>query len=240
MWRLTCNLSILIALLCCGTAEASWMRRYDALKAGRTAIAPLPNGYVVAVQVQQNVAIVVLDAAGEVKTARNLDGYNLVFLTTSAAGEIFAVVSMSWPAPAEERFVRILKLRSDLTTIWSRRVVSSYGDDVYPRRAAGTSDGGVVVAGFHRAASVVMKLNRQGDVEWATQVDPTDRDVINAIVQARDGGYIAAGNSPRHAWLLRFAADGKLLWQRGYAPVPGFQSMVERKDGAIFAVTGLS
>jgi hypothetical protein len=234
MLRRLLLLFIALALLCGVDAQAGWARRYEAVKsAQRSMIAPLSDGgYAVGVNATPN-AIFVVDRRGAVRAALRVEQDEILFLTTGTDGAIFAGVGSS---KIESNGPRLLKLRPDLSVAWTRQLTTDGGERVDFSRAAGTRDGGVVVVTHLHAASVVTKLNRRGDVEWATAVDPSDHERIGAVQQTRDGGYVAAGASPRWAWLLKLAADGRLVWQRNYGPKEGWlHSVAETSDGAIVA-----
>ena len=190
------SFSTFLALLCAAEMQAAWMQRYEGTKSvQRSLIAALPRGgYVAGVEGTPN-ALLVVDARGNVKAARRLDPYTLTCLTTAPDGSIFAGIRHSHDQSPESP--RLVKFRADLSVAWSRRLMRDDGARMGIGRATGTSDGGVAVTGILHGASVVVKLNRGGAVEWATGIDPSGVQAIESIRQTKDGGYVAAGGSPR-------------------------------------------
>ena len=229
-------------------AVAASIHRYDALTGTqRCAIAALPDGrYLLGAlasdgagpELEGKNALVIVGKDGEVETARNVGKFRIIFVATGPAGEMFAGVGLLPPAPEEEQFLRVVKLRPDFSVAWARRIVAPNGHPIGFSRATGTRDGGIVLAGvYDTAASVIAKLDAQGELEWTTRIDPSDEDAITSISQARDGGYVAAGRSPRWPWLIRLAPDGGVVWQTAYGPRQGeLVGAVETNDGAIVAL----
>jgi|GEM_PF-3143958 len=232
MRRHVCRAAAVLALVFSPVARAAWSHRFDALPGGQCGvITALPNGgYAVGVNGWPS-WIVILDANGEVKAARKIDGAELRFLSANARGEIYLIVRRQYPAVGS----LLLKLHPDLAIAWTRMITTGESDAGFDR-VASTRDGGVVVACELFAGTVITKLGPGGDVEWTTRVDPSGSEVINAIEQTKDGGYLAAGSSPRWPWLIRLSGDGTLSWQRAYGPERGsLQSVAETANGDIVA-----
>lgn len=112
--------------------------------------------------------------------------------------------------------------------LWQQRVSTGGGDDV-PYAALETPDGGFVVAGSTRADTTtqdfdfwVVKLDRDGDVEWQRAYGGPEWDAASGVAAAGDGGYVLVGRTESSGagnidlWVLRIDAAGGVLWQRTF------------------------
>ncbi|HET6867511.1 MAG TPA: hypothetical protein VFH80_16440 [Solirubrobacteraceae bacterium] len=95
-----------------------------------------------------------------------------------------------------------------------------------------TSDGGLIAVGTttdanHDNAGLVIKLDGQGNVQWQRQIGPgsTTQELLNAVQQTSDGGYVVAGQlEPPNAtgqtlasvFVVRLDASGNVVWQQSY------------------------
>lgn len=95
-----------------------------------------------------------------------------------------------------------------------------------------TADGGYIAAGSFTDSSqdtgaLLLKLDSAGNVQWQKDLGPagSTQAYFNAVQQTADGGYVAAGAyytptsgpAPTQVLVARFAADGSLTWQHGFA-----------------------
>ena len=107
-----------------------------------------------------------------------------------------------------------------------------------------TRDGGFILAGtsssmksgdkmedsFGKEDFWIIKLNAKGDEEWQKTLGGTGSDVLTAIHQTRDGGYIIGGSSdsmvsgiktePNYGsldyWIIKLSSSGTIEWQKTY------------------------
>lgn len=123
-----------------------------------------------------------------------------------------------------------------------------------------TGDGGYIAAGTYTSATdtgaLLLKLTRNGTVQWQRRLGPDGgtRGYFNAVRQAADGGYVAAGDYYRlspgvsriQVLVARFASNGTLTWEHGFATQTGSgppasisnaTSIVQTADGG-YAVAG--
>lgn len=121
-----------------------------------------------------------------------------------------------------------------------------------------TADGGFVGAGgVYTAAEtpsggLVLKLDASGNVEWQSVIGPLGQTtvVFNAIQQASDGGYVAAGNSYvlssrcqpfecEGGLVVKIDSSGKVQWQRALSAAGSnslfLDSLVATSDGGYVA-----
>jgi hypothetical protein len=103
-----------------------------------------------------------------------------------------------------------------------------YGGDWYDYASSiqQTSDGGYIVAGWTQSfGSVgrddvwVLKLDKDGNIQWQKTYSNPDVDYANSIQQTSDGGYIVAGWTESSllnydVWVLKLDANGNIQWQK--------------------------
>jgi hypothetical protein len=235
------RLFLIAVLILCAAAEparASWTRRYSTTHDVHDGFAaPLPRGgFAFAINGHPSGAILTIDSQGAVRTARSIGTLDVIFMTTTATGEIYAGLV----GESEEKWnARIVKLRRDLTAVWTRRVAAAAdGERIDIRGGAATRDGGVVLIGRREGGSLVVKLDGRGNVQWSVLIDESGPERPRTIRQAPDGGYVVAGEG-RYAWMARLASDGALVWQKRYIPVRAITSLVVEPDGSIVCVGDL-
>lgn len=88
-----------------------------------------------------------------------------------------------------------------------------------------TSDGGLIVAGYTTsggADALIVKLDKNGTVEWSKTYGTNGTQVAYAVKQATDGGFIVvASNDPldnfiRDILLLKLKSNGDIDWSKTY------------------------
>jgi len=107
-----------------------------------------------------------------------------------------------------------------------------------------TRDGGLIVAGETLSFGAggndawIMKLTKEGDVEWQHTYGGERGDRADAIRQAYDGGYIVAGSTVsfgstegNNFWLLKISEKGKIIWERTYGPAIRLVSFEQADEG---------
>lgn len=99
-----------------------------------------------------------------------------------------------------------------------------------------TSDGGYVLlgqtdsSGMRRWDLWVLKLDKNGNIQWEKTYGGVNGDYAHSIRQTRDGGYIAAGTTYSFgdvmgdAWVFKLDREGEIVWQNRYGG--------DRYDGA--------
>jgi hypothetical protein len=90
------------------------------------------------------------------------------------------------------------------------------------------ADGGFIVAGMTQSYGgggsdmYLLKLDRDGNLDWSTTFGGADEDTARAVVQTRDRGYVMAGRTESFGagggdgCLVKVDQDGVLLWNRTY------------------------
>uniref|UniRef100_UPI0026098CE6 T9SS type A sorting domain-containing protein n=1 Tax=Flavobacterium sp. TaxID=239 RepID=UPI0026098CE6 len=99
----------------------------------------------------------------------------------------------------------------------------------------------------------IVKLNKDGVIEWQKTVGGDKDDKLAVLTQTRDGGFIAGGNSNSGLsntknksnangtdfWILKFDREGSIVWQEtyDYGDIDALTSIVENPDGT-FLIAG--
>ena len=98
--------------------------------------------------------------------------------------------------------------------------------------------------------AIIAKFNEDGDLVWTKAVGGTAFDEFSSVVQAPDGGFVAAGFSISNdgdipdnkgfgdAIIAKFTEDGDLVWIKtvGGTSFDEFRSVVQAPDGGFVAV----
>ncbi|WP_456457704.1 hypothetical protein [Nitratifractor sp.] len=131
--------------------------------------------------------------------------------------------------------ILILKLDRSGGIVWQKRYGTDGSDSV--GNIEPTKEGGYIVSGtliehvteqsgeeYDVQTLLVMKLDRQGRIEWKKNYlhIRDDGEIENAagrlVRETRDGGYIVAGGFGWNgrAWIFKFGSGGALEWQKEY------------------------
>jgi hypothetical protein len=136
----------------------------------------------------------------------------------------------------------VVRMNSLGTILWQKNFGGSGSDAA--ATVFQTKDGGFVIAGsttsndsdvhgFHggnNADAWIIKLDRNGNLEWQKCLGGSNYDVANSIIQTSDGGYMIAGVtnsndgdvtgihpgffSESDAWIVKLNPSGTLQWQK--------------------------
>ncbi|MCK4576758.1 hypothetical protein KAU34_10145, partial [candidate division WOR-3 bacterium] len=150
-----------------------------------------------------------------------------------------------------ERDVYVIKTDVNGDTLWTK----TYGgekDDVGVSIQK-TSDSGYIIAG--RTTSFgsgyydvyLIKINDDGDTQWAKTYGGTEYDGGISIQQTSDGGYIIGGDTESYGegekdiYLIKIDETGSVLWTKTYGGTEddGCLSVQETSDGG-YIVTGFT
>ncbi len=116
----------------------------------------------------------------------------------------------------------------------------------------GTQDSGCIVAGFAGTALTggqagwIVKLNKEGAVEWQRSYALSDRSSFVAIEQSPNGFYVGGnildGSGEHDIWILEINSSGDVLWQK---TIPGqfndlLSAITATPDGLIVTVNSRS
>ena len=155
----------------------------------------------------------------------------------------------------------IVKLDEKGTIAWQRTLGGQYADVL--ESIAQTKDGGYIVGGYSNSPASpdkghdgygagdywIVKLDKDGTPQWQKTLGGEEDDHLYTIIQTKDGGYMAGGNSASAAsgnksranrkgtdiWVVKLDETGEVLWQETYntGAVDVLTSMVENNDGTV-------
>lgn len=150
---------------------------------------------------------------------------------------------------------------------WKKTFGGSSFEDI--RSILQTADGGYIIVGetYSNDGDItdgnngsfdgwMMKLDKNGDIEWSRTLGGEDMDDFSSVQQTADGGYIVAGttasdqnttditdgnNGNFDGLVMKFDADGNKLWDKtfGGSSTDGFSSIQQTADGG-YIVAGHS
>ncbi len=153
------------------------------------------------------------------------------------------------------------KLSADGTLQWRYYFGGTNNDRAHAVVAA--PDGGFVMAGFSESDDFdisqpngsydfwVVKVNRQGELQWETNLGGTGIEIASDIVADPRGGYLVTGHSfstdgdisanrgESDVWVVRLDPAGDMVWEQSYGG-PAFdaaESITPTSDGN-FLITG--
>ena len=169
----------------------------------------------------------------------------------------------------------VLKLNAIGDTLWTRTYGGSDYDYCYAMDI--TSDDGCVLVGRSKSTDgdvvgvqgdydiFIVKIDADGNKQWAKTYGGTDTEYAYSIAQASDGGYIATGYTESNdgdvsglhgdddIWVIKLDASGTLVWQKtlggsedeqGYVVIPTttgeyfVAGYTESTDGDVTGVLG--
>jgi len=166
---------------------------------------------------------------------------------------------------SEENFGNLdfwaVKLDKDGKIEWQKAIGGQYADQL--RSAIQTRDGGYLLGGYSNSPEsgnktekcygngdyLVVKLDKDGAVEWQKVYGGDGDDQLYVLHEAYDGNYLLAGNSNSGTsgnknasakngtdfWVLKIKPDGEILWQETYdfGKADLLTSLVENDDHSL-------
>jgi hypothetical protein len=160
----------------------------------------------------------------------------------------------------------IVKLKKNGDIQWQKSLGGSSEDDAYSIQQ--TTDSGYIVAGYsfsndgkvsgHHGGSFnadywIVKLTKNGDMQWQKSLGGSGGESANSIQQTTDSGYIVAGgSSSNHGdvrgnhgggdyWIVKLTKNGDIQWQKclGGSGGDGASSIQQTADSG-YVVAGTS
>ena len=138
-------------------------------------------------------------------------------------------------------------------------------DDDWITQVISTSDGGFTLLGYTTSIGngkidgIILKCDKDGDIEWNTIIGGTGDDCVTSIIQNNDGEFILAGltdpflqfahndycygggcmppqiNSNSTAWLVQINNNGDVQWNLTYSEFSWIDSILQTKsEGSVF------
>ncbi|BCD63155.1 hypothetical protein NitYY0826_C2052 [Nitratiruptor sp. YY08-26] len=142
---------------------------------------------------------------------------------TDDGGYILTGGTLSFGAQNADAWV--LKLDSNGNVEWQKRYGESNWD--HANSVQQTDDRGYIIAGRTNSFgggirdAWVIKLDRNGNVEWQKTYGESNQDEAYSVQQTDDGGYIVAGETnsfggSTDAWVIKLDRNGNVEWQKTY------------------------
>jgi uncharacterized delta-60 repeat protein len=141
---------------------------------------------------------------------------------TSDGGYIVAGYTGSYIPAAED--IYLLKYDAVGTLEWRRNTGGSDSDHAHALQQ--TSDDGYIIAGWTKsfgagdADAFLLKYDSYGILSWSVTAGGGGSDIISAIQQTADGGYIAAGKTESFGaggsdvFLIKYESTGAISWAK--------------------------
>ncbi len=154
---------------------------------------------------------------------------------------------------AGDKDIWILKLDVSGNVEWQKTFGGSGVDEA--SAVLQTAEGGFIVAGHTSSFGAgkndawILKLDKDGNVQWQKTYGGAEDDEAYSIQQTSDSGYIVAGSTASFgvekmdAWILKLGADGQIEWQKtfGGSEDDSAHDVQQLSDGSyIFAGTTAS
>ncbi|HEX5150496.1 MAG TPA: T9SS type A sorting domain-containing protein [Parafilimonas sp.] len=153
----------------------------------------------------------------------------------------------------------IVKFNNAGNIQWKKTLGGSGYDQAYDVKQ--TADSGYITAGYSFSGSDnhgeddawIIKLNKNGDIEWQKSYGSSSYDGANSIQQTSDGGYVFAGWSEANDgdvtnnhgsddfWIVKLKNNGDIQWQKSYggSNAEDANSIEQTSDGG-YIVAGVS
>jgi len=186
------------------------------------------SGYIDSFGGYSDMLLIKLDSSGNVDWARTAGtpddndwGYSVQ--QTSDGGYIVSGYTNSFGAVGYDIF--IVKFDSSGNVDWAKTVGGS-GQDGGGFSIQQTSDGGYIVSGYTDSFGAgnkdifLVKLDSNGNVDWAKTVGGSDYDYGYSIQQTSDGGYIVGGTTNGFnvggydIFIVKFDSSGNVDWAK--------------------------
>ena len=138
------------------------------------------------------------------------------------------------------------KNRTELKKIWQKPFGGDEDDKAYS--VTSTGDGGCAIAGETRSMGkgktdvLILKLDKEGTIEWKKVFGKQRKDNTEAIVETSDGFIVAAGTSKSYnengnydIYVVKLDKNGKTIWQKTFGGdgKDYAHAMVKTDDGGV-------
>jgi hypothetical protein len=190
------------------------------------------GGYVVAGSTEsfgaggRDFYVVKLDSVGNIVWSKTIGGsdwdepYSII--QSSDGGYVVAGLTLSFGAGNSDMYV--VKLDSGGNVQWTKTIGGSDSD--FANSIIQSSDGGYAVAGYTWSFGAggydmyVVKLDSEGNVQWAKTIGGSSYDAAKSITQSSDGGYVVAGLTNSfgaggyNMYVVKLDSSGNVVWAK--------------------------
>jgi len=224
--------------------------------------------------------LVKLDSSGNIQWDKTYGGSDVEFIDNIVQGKdgsyILAGSSLSNASGEKSENSRgnfdmwVLKVDKDGNKLWDKTIGGNDYDLCSPVKL--TKDGGIILGGFSGSNASgeksennrgvqsdiwVVKLDKNGKIQWDKTIGGSDDDYCHSLIQTRDGGYLIGGNSNSGIsaektakswggydyWLIKLDRYGNKLWDKtigGLNDEHDVWSLDSTLDGTGFILGGKS
>jgi len=145
---------------------------------------------------------------------------------TADGGYIAVGSTFSYEADPGVEYLWVVKTDAEGDTLWTKVFGNGGGDDAASSVVI-TQNGNFVIVGETASYSQdgldawILKLDSNGDTIWTKTFSGNNADIAKSVIIDKKGRYIVAGHTKGatgiwDALLLKYDADGNLLWDRTY------------------------
>jgi len=139
----------------------------------------------------------------------------------------YALGGTTWSGYTYDSSAIVIKATSSGGFSWARQFNETNGREAC-RAVCGTSDGGVIAAGYRTNASgnkdiLLLKLSSAGSLDWAKAYGGSGEEWAASVIQTADGGYALLGQTKSFSdptygelILIKLNSSGDIQWARTY------------------------
>ncbi|MCB0464230.1 MAG: T9SS type A sorting domain-containing protein [Aequorivita sp.] len=217
--------------------------------------------------------VVKINSLGEIEWENTIGGNKAETLwsvaQTSDGGFILGGTSESdisgdKTEPSAGRDYWVVKLDVLGNIAWQNTIGGDYSDNIFSIKQ--TTDGGYILGGSSNSNISgektqdskgiedfwIVKLSNTGTVEWDKTVGGNNMDILQAIIQSSDGGYVVGGYSESEIsgdksenpigftdyWVVKLSATGEVEWENtiGGTGYESIYSIAETAEGGYILV----
>ncbi|MAT96384.1 MAG: hypothetical protein CL608_04505 [Anaerolineaceae bacterium] len=247
-----------------GTADDAWVAEIDASGAvswqtsfgyegqyeTAVSVVSTDDGYALTGNGESEFFVAKLDLSGNLLWQNEFDqsGFESVVEAKYRDNEIVVGgFTTSFGAGSDDAFLMSLA-SEDGEVNWQRTIGTQYSEGINSFDL--TSDGGYILAGFTYensdllADGWIVKVSSDFAIEWQKSVGAGGLDSFYSIEQTPEGSFLVVGElngvgSPNAPWVLKYSAEGNLIWQKSYLEVglnnKQLNSIAATSDGGFLA-----
>ncbi len=172
---------------------------------------------------QRSPMLIKTDSSGNLEWNKTFNAVRLVGVSslfqTNDGGYILGGTNVGGSAMNPLYSGWLIKTDSEGNPLWNQTVIS-----LQTCRAIQTNEGGYALTGYlHNSGNgddgVLVKINDNGNIDWSKTFGGNSSKIfIMSMIEAKDGGYILAGDFNLDGWLAKTDANGSLQWSQTYHP----------------------
>lgn len=205
--------------------ELEWHKAYGGpeFDIGHSIQQTYDKRYIVAGALDKNLWVLKLTEGGEIEwqKAYGGEGHDEAYSILQTAEGGYAAAGYTNTNERSNDFW-VLKLDPSGNIEWQKAYGGNESEIAYC--LVESSEGGYVVVGeawsigAGRRDFWVLKLTKNGDIEWQKAFGGSDDDTAYAVIETLDKGYIVTGSAGTTGgtWILKLSKTGDLEWQRTY------------------------